>query len=133
MNKEASNKAMAYKNKADTNRRRTAYIYGLLAEAACALYLILLGHRILHRRFQSRAGEIDLIAKKKKLLIFCEVKFRRSQSEALFSITTNQKHRISAAAGAFIAQNPHFTEFDCRMDVFVVCPWSLPKRIKNAW
>lgn len=55
-----------------------AYRKGLWAERLCVLYLMMKGFRILHRRFKSAVGEIDVIAQRGGLLIFVEVKYRKA-------------------------------------------------------
>jgi len=113
--------------------RRRAERHGLVAEYLCAVCLLITGHRIIKRRFKSSVGEVDLIARRGRTLIFVEVKFRRTKSGAAFSISPRQKRRIAAAAAAFLARYPSYSGFDQRIDVFLVSPWSLPTRIKNAW
>lgn len=51
---------------------------GRKGEAAAARYLQNLGMKILHRNFQTPVGEIDLIARDRRVLVFAEVKTRRS-------------------------------------------------------
>lgn len=46
------------------------------------MYLLVTGHRILARRWRGRAGEIDLVARRWKVIIFCEVKFRQHADES---------------------------------------------------
>lgn len=36
------------------------------------------GYRILHRKFRSRFGEVDIVAQDKKAIVFVEVKTRKS-------------------------------------------------------
>ena len=54
------------------NKRQRGSEYEELA----AKYLISKGYRILERNYSDRAGEIDIIASKDGMLIFCEVKYR---------------------------------------------------------
>lgn len=58
------------------NRRRTGAEY----EQKAAEYLKSLGWRILERNFRCRTGEIDLIALEGAVLVFVEVKYRRSSA-----------------------------------------------------
>ena len=51
---------------------------GAAGEEAAARYLRKLGARILERNFRSPVGEIDIIARLKKQLLFVEVKTRSS-------------------------------------------------------
>ncbi len=113
--------------------RQEAVQRGLWAERFCALMLQAKGFRLLARRFRTPVGEIDLIAARKRLIIFVEVKFRASADEALGAIGSAQMDRIRRAAGLFIAQHPEWEGADQRFDVLAVSPWKLPIHIKNAW
>ena len=70
-------------------RRRRAERQGLWAERLAEILLRLKGYRILDRRYRTKVGEIDLIARRGKRLAFVEVKRRKSQDEALDAITRN--------------------------------------------
>ncbi len=62
--------------------RRQAYVRGRRAEALAAWWLRLKGYRILARGFRVAAGEIDLIARRGRLIALIEVKARPSLEEA---------------------------------------------------
>jgi putative endonuclease len=53
---------------------------GRWGEEEAARYLIRLGMKILERNFRTPVGEIDLIARHGKTLVFAEVKTRRSNA-----------------------------------------------------
>lgn len=61
------------------------------------------GYRILARHFTCREGEIDLVAERRKVLVFIEVKYRRSDrfGSALESITREKLRRVRAAAAVY--------------------------------
>src|SRR5882757_3129488 len=56
--------------------RIAAFRTGLSAESCAAALLMAKGYRILAKRFKTPHGEIDLVAKKRNLLVFVEVKAR---------------------------------------------------------
>ena len=56
--------------------RVAAFRTGLSAEACAAAFLLAKGYRILARRFRTPHGEIDIVAKKRQLIAFIEVKAR---------------------------------------------------------
>ena len=56
--------------------RQVAFRTGISAESRAAAFLIAKGFRILARRWRSPVGEIDIIARRRTLLIFVEVKAR---------------------------------------------------------
>src|SRR6185503_9594335 len=54
--------------------RIAAFRTGLSAESRAAAFLMAKGYRILAKRFRTPYGEIDLVAKKRSLIAFIEVK-----------------------------------------------------------
>ena len=56
--------------------RIAAFGLGISAESRAAAWLIAYGYRILARRWKSPLGEIDIVAARRHLLIFVEVKAR---------------------------------------------------------
>lgn len=120
-------------DKTGTARRRRAHALGLAAETLAAWYLRLTGWRILKRRYKTRAGEIDLIAKRRKTVAFVEVKARRSRRAALEAVTPASQRRIAQAAKIFVSQYPKAGFYTLRFDIIVVRPWALPERIVNAF
>ncbi len=116
-----------------TEKRRRAHALGLSAETWAAWYLRLTGWRILKRRYKTKAGEIDLIAKKRKTVAFVEVKARKSRDAALEAVTPASRRRISNAARVFVTEHPKAGFFTLRFDVVVIRPWALPEKIENAF
>ena len=117
----------------DREKRRRAYLFGLSAEVLAAWRLRLAGWRILKRRYKTKAGEIDLIAKRRKTVVFVEVKARRTRDAALEAVTPASQARIVRAAKIFIAKHPKAAFYTLRFDVIIVCPWRWPQRIENAF
>ncbi|QFT29079.1 YraN family protein [Roseibium porphyridii] len=114
-------------------KRQRAHKRGLAAETWAAWYLRLTGWRILKRRYKTKAGEIDLIAKKRKTVAFVEVKARKTRDAALEAVTPASQKRIAKAAKIFVSQHPKAGFFTLRFDIVVVRPWALPERIENAF
>src|SRR6476661_6923349 len=86
--------------------RVAAFRVGLSAESRAAAYLIAKGFRIVARRFRSPVGEIDIVARRGRLLIFVEVKARSRLDDAAESLLPRQQRRIAAAAAAWLAEHP---------------------------
>ncbi|MGN6115900.1 MAG: YraN family protein, partial [Nitrobacter sp.] len=78
--------------------RVAAFRTGLSAESRAAAWLIAKGYRILARRFRTPHGEIDIVARRRQLLAFIEVKARASLDEAAYAVTPRQQQRIIDAA-----------------------------------
>jgi putative endonuclease len=116
-----------------TPARRAAYGRGLSAESRAALWLRFKGYRILARRLATPVGEIDLVARRGRVLAFVEVKARASVEEALFAIGRRQQQRIVRAAGAFLARRPALAGCDLRFDVIAVAPRRWPRHLPGAF
>ena len=86
--------------------RQVAFRMGLSAESRAAMLLIAKGFRILARRWKSPVGEIDIVARRRNLLVFVEVKARAGFDEAAFAVTSYQRLRILSAARAWLARHP---------------------------
>ncbi|MEM9495360.1 MAG: YraN family protein [Pseudomonadota bacterium] len=115
-----------------TDRRRRAERKGRIAETVAALYLRLLGFSIVAMRFRAAGGEVDVIARRGRLLVFAEVKARRTVGDALFAVTDANARRVSAATGAFLARHRRFADFDMRYDIIAIAPWRLTHE-RGAW
>ena len=64
---------------------------GLSAESRAAAYLIAKGYRIVARRFRSPVGEIDIVARRRGVLVFVEVKARSTLDDAAESLVPRQQ------------------------------------------
>jgi putative endonuclease len=113
--------------------RQMAFRLGLSAETRAAAWLMAKGFRIVARRWKSPVGEIDLVARRRNLLVFVEVKARVALDDAAEAVTERQQRRIVAAAGAWLARHPADRERDIRFDAVLVAPWRLPRHIKAAF
>src|SRR5215471_18703515 len=113
--------------------RQVAFRVGLSAESRAALFLIAKGFRILARRWRSPLGEIDIVARRRQLLVFAEVKARPSLDEAAESVDERQRRRIAAAAEVWLAANPDKTIRDIRFDAILVAPGKIPRHIPAAF
>lgn len=113
--------------------RVAAFQTGLSAESKASAYLIAKGYRILARRFRTPYGEIDIVARRRGLLAFVEVKARPSLDDAAYSVTPQQQQRIIAAAQAWLMTHPEHAEFDMRFDAILIAPKHLPKHLMAAF
>lgn len=114
-------------------RRQAAFRFGLSAESRAAALLIAKGFRIAARRFRSPHGEIDIVARRGRVLVFVEVKAREREGDAAWSLTPRQQARIIAGAEAWLAAHPADAECYIRFDVMLVAPRRLPQHIQNAF
>ena len=119
--------------KAAAPERVAAFRTGLSAEARGAALLMAKGYRILAKRFRTPHGEIDIIARKRSLVAFVEVKARASLDEAAYAVTPRQQRRIIDAAQAWLMAHPDHAEFELRFDAILVAPRSLPRHLVAAF
>lgn len=113
--------------------RRDAEQRGRLAERLCRWHLRLKGYRILAQRYRTPVGEIDLIARRGRVVVAVEVKARGRWSNAADAVQPRQRRRIARALAAFIAGHPELAAFDLRFDVMLVIPRRWPRHLADAW
>lgn len=113
--------------------RVAAFRLGLSAESRAAMLLIAKGYRIVARRFKTPLGEIDLVARRRRVLVFVEVKARARFDDAAEAVTERAKRRIIAAAELWLASHPDDVRRDIRFDVMLVAPGRIPRHIVNAF
>lgn len=113
--------------------RQAAFRLGLSAETRAAAYLMAKGFKVVAKRWRSPAGEVDIVARRGKLLIFVEVKARERIDDAAYSVTERQKQRIVGAAGAWLAVNPDDADCNIRFDALLIAPRSWPRHIPAAF
>jgi len=114
-------------------QRRIAFRFGISAESRAAAFLIAKGYRILARRFRTRLGEIDIVARRHGVLVFIEVKARDSFDAGAEAIGKRQQSRIIAAAQLWLAAHPEDAMRDMRFDVVLVVPGRLPRHLQAAF
>jgi putative endonuclease len=118
-------------------RGRNSEHRGRWAEWLCLLRLWLTGWRIIAQRLIGKrgtgVGEVDIIARRGRTLAFIEVKARATQSQALEAVNAPQRRRIEAAARAFLAHNPQYSDLNVRFDVMVWAESAMPGHIADAW
>jgi putative endonuclease len=113
--------------------RQFAFRRGLSAETRAAALLLAKGFRIVARRWRSPVGEIDLIVRRGRLLVFVEVKARHQLDDAAEAVTMRQQRRIAAAAAAWLASHADDRDRDLRFDAVLVAPWRVPRHIPAAF
>ena len=113
--------------------RVAAFQTGISAESRAAACLIARGYRILARRFRTPHGEIDIVARRRNLIAFVEVKARASLDEAAFAVTPRQQARIIDAANGWLVAHPQHADFELRFDVILIAPRHLPRHLLAAF
>jgi len=103
------------------------------AETLAAWYLRCKGYRILTSRFKTPVGEVDLIARRGRDIVFVEVKFRSSLDGGAEAVHAKTRARVRAAAELYLQRHPEYTHLGCRFDALVMAPYTWPRHIQNAW
>ena len=105
-----------------TGRRSKAHLLqGYEGEQLAVRHLKRLGYRIICRNYRCLLGEIDIIARHRDVLVFVEVKSRRSQAfgSPKQAITPAKQHKLSQVAWHYL-QKHDLTEAKARFDVVTV-------------
>src|SRR6476620_10559330 len=113
--------------------RVAAFRTGLSAESRAAAFLMAKGYRILAKRFRRPHGEIDIVARRRNLLAFIEVKARASLDEAAYAVTPRQQQRIIDAAQGWLMAHPEHADFELRFDAMLIAPRRLPRHLLAAF
>ena len=116
-----------------TLARQRAQRRGRLAEWLCLWHLRLRGWHIVARGWRCPSGEIDILARRGKVLAVIEVKSRNELTVAASALAPRQRRRIVRAAEAFLTQRSDLAGLDLRFDVMLVAPLHLPRHWRGAW
>ncbi len=92
---------------------------GEAAEQLAASTVSAAGYKLISQNFHSKYGELDLICRNSKVLVFIEVRFRSNKSfgSAAASVTTSKQKKLTKAAQYFIMQHPELSKLFMRFDV----------------
>jgi putative endonuclease len=103
--------------------RRPRSAVGMEGEQVAAQWLEGQGYRILARNVRFRIGELDLVAEEGGVLVFVEVKTRRSTAygTAAEAVTRAKQERLVRLAHLFLSQSGR-QGVPCRFDVVSVTP-----------
>ena len=99
--------------------------FGAEGEERAAAFLQEKGFSIIERNYRAgRIGEIDIIALKKDLVVFAEVKSRSGDAfgGGIYSINGPKKRHLKTAAKVFLASHPSYNtkEYTFRFDLLLV-------------
>ncbi len=103
---------------------------GQRAETIAMRYIKRLGYRILERNWRTRWCEIDIVAQKKDVIYFVEVKYRGTnlQGSGLDYITSRKLNQMHFAAEFWMAKHRYAIDYRlsaCEVtgDTFEITAW----------
>ncbi len=106
--------------------------FGAHAETIAELWLRLKLYKILARRYRVKGGEIDIVAKRRDVVAFVEVKARAEMDAALIAITPQKERRLRIAAARWLSVNPWAVNYTLRADAVFVAPGRLPQHVEDV-
>jgi putative endonuclease len=79
------------------------------------------GYEVLERRYRRRGGELDIVARDGRTVVFIEVKTRESRDfgDASEAVTARKRWRMTQLALDYLARH-NLTECACRFDVVAI-------------
>ncbi len=105
---------------------------GRRGERLAGWWLRLKGWEIVARRVRTKAGEVDLIARRDGLVAFVEVKLRANAAGLDMAIDERRLARVAAAAEVLMPVYAAGGE-DVRIDVILIARGAGVRHIENAW
>lgn len=114
-------------------KRIDAYRRGHRGEWLASMALMAKGYRIVARRYRTKLGEIDLIARRGDLIAVIEVKARPTLASAMEAIGRESAHRIEGATDMWLARQRDYPKLSVRFDMVAVLPWRWPVHVENIF
>ncbi|SMH33541.1 YraN family protein [Mesorhizobium australicum] len=114
-------------------KRLRAYRLGFRGEFLASVALMAKGYRIVARRYRTKLGEIDLIARRGDLIAIVEVKARPTLAQAMDAIGRESAWRIEGAADMWLSCQRDFPRLSVRFDMVAVLPWRWPVHVENVF
>jgi putative endonuclease len=92
---------------------------GAAGEDVAAQWYVEAGYAVLDRNWRCREGELDLVVARPGVVVFCEVKTRRSDAfgAPLEAVTVTKQRRLRVLAARWLAEHPDARARDLRFDV----------------
>ena len=114
-------------------KRYGAWRLGHRSEWVAALALICKGYRIVARRYRTKLGEIDLLARRGDLVAIVEGKARPTLGAAMDAIGGEAQWRIEGAADLWLMRQRDHGRLSLRFDMVAVLPWRWPVHVENIF
>lgn len=102
------------------------------AEWIAALWLMLKGYQVLAFRLKGGGGEIDILARRGRVLAAVEVKRRATLEAATLALGPDQHRRLIRAAEAAARSRPALAGLDLRIDMVALAPGRIPRHLRGV-
>jgi putative endonuclease len=104
------------------------------AERRARRHYRLRGYRILDANAWAGGHELDLVVRRGRRLVFCEVKRKAGSGfgEPAEMVTVEKQRRVRRAAAAWLAARPELRALEVRFDVVAVSPAGV-RRLADAF
>ena len=112
--------------------RQAAERRGRGAETLACWYLRLKGWHILARRARVPGGEVDIVARRGRMLAFVEVKARATEEESAHALDEWRLRRVVVAAERLAPRYMREGD-DVRIDALFIVPYRWPRHLTNVW
>ncbi len=107
---------------------------GADAERRARLHYRLRGYRIVESNAWAGGRELDVIARRGRHLVFCEVKAKLGEryGDPAEMVGAEKQRRLMQAAEVWLARHPELAGLEVRFDVVAVTPRGV-ERVTNAF
>ena len=105
---------------------------GHRSEWLAAALLMAKGYQVLGFRLKTRSGEIDILARRGKVLAVVEVKRRSTLEAALTALGSDQYDRLLAAGRSVLRQRPSLAGHVLRIDTVALAPGRFPRHRRGV-
>jgi len=105
---------------------------GHRSEWLAAAWLMAKGYQVLGFRLKTRAGEIDILARRGRVLAVIEVKRRATLEAAMTALGPDQYDRLLAAGRSVLRQRPSLAGHVLRIDMVALAPGRFPRHRRGV-
>jgi putative endonuclease len=126
-------KPRASRQLAGTTRAPSTVAIGASAEAAAAGLLLARGYTIVERNYRCAAGELDIVARDRGVLVFVEVRSRSTSEHghAAEAVSPRKQRQVARVAAHYLdSRRPSYE--GTRFDVVAITAGEL-ELIQDAW
>ena len=107
---------------------------GARAERRARLFYLLRGYRVLGANVRPGGVEVDLVLRRGRAVVFCEVKAKLGEryGDPAEMVGPAKQERLRRAAETWLAEHPEAADWEVRFDVVAVTPRGV-RRLANAF